>query len=203
MYPSEYAYLEGSVSTFDSVSANCRNYPPGNLPAGDSPENYIHCNGTQLKLADSYLGQEQYWSSDYYVWRADRNGKILFIFSTRVSLTTVTLHYYTDNIRGLSRLRFYAVPDSFDVWHVPTISTPTVDVASVQPGREPAGRRNISININFNTKKVLMYKFRELWLEVSEVQFFCSSCKCMNFACMHNQWISLVNSSIQMPPPVL
>ena len=70
------------------------------------------------------------------------NGQLLFIFPTAVSLTTITLHYYSDNIRGLPRLRFYAVPDDFDVWDAPTTSYPHVDVALVPPGGEPAGRRN-------------------------------------------------------------
>ncbi len=190
MYPSEYAYLKGSVGTVESASANCRNYPPGNLQSGYHPEYFIHCDGTQLKLADSIFGREQYQSRDYYTWSANRDGELLFIFPTRVSLTTITLHYYTDNIQGLSRLRFYAVPNSFDVWDAPTVSTPNVDVASVPSGEKPVGHRNVSININFNIKKVLMYKSSEFRLEVSEMQFFCSSCKCISFACMHNHWIS-------------
>ena len=64
-------------------------------------------------------------------------------------------------------MRFYAVPDDFDVWDAPTTSDPRVEVASVPAGGEPADRRNVSINVNFNnnyyfnfnTKKVLMYKF--------------------------------------------
>ncbi len=98
MHPSEYAYLEGSVSIFEPPSANCWNYPPGNLQGGDHPEHYIHCNGTQLKLADSIFGQEENQTRDYYVWNTDRDGKLLFIFPTRVSLTTIALHYNTDNI---------------------------------------------------------------------------------------------------------
>ncbi len=74
MYPSEYAYQDDSVNRAESASANCRNYPPGNLQSGDHTEHFIHCDGTQLKLADSYLGQTQYWSSDYYVWSAGRDG---------------------------------------------------------------------------------------------------------------------------------
>ena len=103
---------------------------------------------------------------------AGRDGQLLFIFPTRVSLTTITLHYYSDSDQGFSRLRFYAVPDDFDVWDAPTTSTPHVDVAAVQ-GRELTGRRNVSINVNFNTKKVLMYKYSSSYqFAVSEVEFF-------------------------------
>ena len=115
-------------------------------------EHYIHCDGKQLKLTDSNYGQEQYQGTDYYTWPACSDGQLLFTFPTRVSLTTITLHYYSDSDRGRPRLRFYAVPDDFDIWDVSTQGTnPYVGIASVPPGGEPAGRRNIRINVNFNT----------------------------------------------------
>ena len=172
MYPSEYAYHDDSVTRVESPTANCRNYPSQHVD-GAFVENYIHCDGTQRKLTDSGLGQGQYSSSDYYVWSDRSDGQLLFIFPTRVSLTTITLHYYSDSDRGLPRLRFYAVPDDFDVWNAPTTDTQHVNVASVSPGGEPAGRRNVSINVNFNKKKVLMYKFSSSFvLSFSEVEFF-------------------------------
>ncbi len=173
MYPSEYAYWDKSVTRSESDSANCRRYPPGNFRSGSYPEDFIHCDGTQLKLADSIFGQEQYQTTDFYVWSAYRDGQFLFTFPTRVSLTTITVHYYSDNIRGLPRLRFYVVPDDFDVWDTPTTSTPRVEVAAVPPGGERAGRRNINININFITKKVLMYKYTSSFVfSVSEMDSF-------------------------------
>ena len=124
-------------------------------------------------LADSNFGQEQYRSSEYYVWSDNDSGQLLFIFPTRVSLTTITPHYYSDSVRGLSRLRFYAVPDNFDVWETLASGTPYVGVASVPPGGEPAGHRNVSTSVNFNTKKVLLYKFsRNYQFAVSKVEFF-------------------------------
>ena len=175
MYPSEYAYHDDSVSEQESNSANCRRYEKG-LQKGVFTEQYRHCDGTQLKLTDSDLGQGQYQTRDYYVWVASGDKQLLFIFPTRVSLTTITLHYYSDGAQGLLRLTFYAVPDDFDVWDAPTTSYPSVKVAAVPPGGEPAGRRNVSINVNFNTKKLLMYKFSSTFaLAVSEVEFF--TCK--------------------------
>ena len=100
---------------------------------------------------------------------------MLFIFLTRVSLTTITLHYYSENFRGLSgsRLRFYPVPDDFDIWDALTTRYPHVDVALVPQSGQPAGRRNVSIDINFNTKKVLMYKYSSTFeFAVSEVELF-------------------------------
>ena len=88
-------------------------------------------------------------------------------------MTTITLHYCSDSVRGRPRLILYAVPDDFDVWDVPPISYPHVDVTSVPPGGEPAGHRNVNINVNFNTKKLLMHKSGSTFkLAVSEVQFF-------------------------------
>ena len=98
-------------------------------------------------------------------------------------MTTITLRYYSDSVRGRPRLRFYAVPDDFNVWDAPTTSTPCVDVDLVPPGGEPAGRKNTSIiNISFKTKEVLMYKFSSnLELAMSEVQFF--GCTSKKFIC--------------------
>ena len=101
--------------------------------------------------------------------------QLLFIFSTRVFLTTITLYYYSDSHRGLPKLRFYTVPDDFDVWDPPTTSYPYVIVAAVPPGGhgEPVGRRNVSISVNFNAEKVLMYKFSNSFqFAMSEVEFF-------------------------------
>ena len=139
-------------------------------------DHYTHCDGNQGKLNDSDLGQEQYHPSDYYVWNDERDWQLLFIFPTRVSLTTITLHYYSDSVRGRPRLRFHAVPDDFDVWDALIIGNPQADVASVPPGGEPADRRSVSINVNFKNKKVLMYKFHSSFqLAVSEVEFFTCS----------------------------
>ena len=135
---------------------------------------YVHCNGEQLQLSNSDRGSNtEYTATSYYVWLAGSTGQLLFIFPTRVSLTTITLHYYSDSDRGRPRLRFYAVQDNFDVWDALTTNTPYANVASVLPGGEPAGRRSVSINVNFNTKKVLMYKFSSSFsFAVSEVKFF-------------------------------
>ena len=165
VYPSEYAYRDDSVARAESASANCSSYPPR--------EDYIHCDGTQLKLADSNIGQEPYRSSDYYQWSAGSAGKLLFIFPTNISLTTITLHYYSDSVRGRPRLRFYAVPDDFDIWDALTSDPTYVGIGSVPAGGESAGRRSVHIGVNFNTSKVLMYKFSSRFrLAVSEVEFF-------------------------------
>ena len=170
VYPSEYAYGYVSVTECESDSANCRRYPSG-LQAGVFTEQYTHCDGTQLKLTDSDLGQGQI--RDYYVWLAGSTAHLLFVFPTRVSLTTITLHYYSVSIQGLPSLRFYAVPDDFNIWDAPATSYPRVDVSSVLPGGESAGCRSVSINVNFNTMKVVMYKFSSnFWFALNEVEFF-------------------------------
>ena len=162
------------------TSANCKQYPR-DLMEGVAvfTDEYTHCDGTQLKLTDSNLGEVEYQFAYYYRWKAGSDEQLLFIFPTVVSLTTITLHYYSDNAHhlGLPRLRFYAVLDDFDVWDAPDTSIPYADSQSVPPGGEPAGQRNVSINVNFNTKKVLMYKYSStsFVFAVSEVEFF--TCK--------------------------
>ena len=151
------------MEEFESINANCKNYPSTH-PEGAFVGNHIHCDGTQLKLIDSDLGHEHYSSSEYYVWPTGSDGKLLFIFPTVVSLTTITLHYYSDSDRGLPRLRFYAVQDHFDIWNAITTSYSHVDVTAVLPGGESAGQRNVSINVNFSTKKVLMYKYNNIFV---------------------------------------
>ncbi len=130
-YPSEYAYRDGSVNRAESPSAKCRNYP-SDYGEGAFVGNYVHCNGTPIRLIDSNLGREQYQYTDYYVWIKSDGTQLLFIFPTRVSLTTITLHYYSDSIQGPPRLRFYAVPDDFDAWDTPPTSYPHIDVAADQ-----------------------------------------------------------------------
>ena len=137
-------------------------------------------------MADSKFGSNEEYKGKYYYQWDNNSQQLLFIFPTRVSLTTITLHYYSDSDRGLSRLRFYAVPDDFDVWNALTKDTSLINVTdsevdSVPLGRDPTGYRNVSINVNFSmiyTRKVLMYKYSSTFLlAVSEVQFFNCSCK--------------------------
>ena len=117
----------------------------------------------------------EYTSNSYYEWPAGSGEQLLFIFPTRVSLTTITLHYYSDSARGRPKLEFYAVPDDFDVWDALTSGNPydNEEVASVSQGGGPARRRSISVNVNFNTSRILMYKFSSTFMfAVSEVEFF-------------------------------
>ena len=160
------------------MSGNCRNYPSGNAEQSIHPEDYIHCNGTQLRLTYSDIGSEQYTSSDYYVWSAGSgNTQLLFTFPTRVNLTTITLHYYSDSVRGLPRLRFWAVPDDFDVWAAPTASYGYVEVAAVPPDEEPAGINNVSVCSKIVTMKMLLYKFSSDYsFALSKVEFFNDFC---------------------------
>ena len=173
MYPSEYAYCNDTVARAESTSANCRCYLSRDI--------YIHCDGEQLKLNDSDKGSNtEYISTSYYVWNAMNYVQMLFIFPTKVSLTTITLHYYSDSVRGRPRLRFYAVGDNFNVWDRQLTNVPFVGIDSIPPGGEPVGGRNITIKTNFKfTKKVLMSKISSPFpFAVSEVEFFTSKFHC-------------------------
>ena len=169
--PSEYAYRDDSVTRSESASANCRRYLERD---GDMGIVYIHCDGQQLKLSDSDRGSNmEYATTSYYVWTAGDAEQLLFLLPARVSLTTITLHYYSDSDRGHPKLRFYAVPDNFNVWDALTSGNPYVGNPERPPGEESQGLRKIEINTNFNTKKVLMYKYRSSFqFAVSEVEFF-------------------------------
>ena len=178
VYPSKYTYQKNSVSRMEHSDANCRAYPEAAIGPGLHRSNYIHCNGTQLLLTDSHFGSEMYNEADYYRWPSNLVGsQLLFIFPTRVNLSTITLHYYSDSVRGLPTLRFYAVPDDFDVWDAPITMYPYVDIASVQPAEVPGGSTNTSVHTNFLSKKLLLYKSRSSYMfSLSEVEFFtCNS----------------------------
>ena len=182
IYPSGYAYLPHSVYSHERASANCRNYPPGLQGNFIYTENYVYCNGTQLRLIDSDIGSEQYSNSEYYEWSAETRSQLLFIFPTRINLTNITLHYFSDSVRdlprGLPRLRFYAVPDNFNVWDAPISSYIISDIAAVTQSSNVVGRRNVSVGFNVTTIKLLMYKFRSTYsFAVSEVEFFNHTCK--------------------------
>ncbi len=144
VYPSEYVYTFASVNRAENTSANCRRYPKALLQARVYLPDFTHCDGTHLTLVDSDLGPEQYLATNYYVWSAGSDEQLLFIFPTAVSLTTITLHYYSDSDRGLPELRFYAVLEYFDVWdrlrEFISYMYPRVDVASVPPGGRRANR---------------------------------------------------------------
>ena len=179
IHPSEYAYHSDRVYHDEDTSANCRNYPRGNAGSSIHPEHYIHCNGTQLRLTDSDIGSEQYTTSDYYRWTAGSgNRQLLFMFPTRVNMSTITLHYYSDNIRGLPRLRFWAVPDDFDVWDAPAASdSQYVEVAAVLPEEEQAGINNVSVSFKIVTMKMLLHKSTSTYsFALSEVEFFNDFC---------------------------
>ena len=146
--------------------------------------------GTPLRLTDSQLGSEQYNSSDYFVWNNETSGgHLLFIFPTRVNLTTITLHYYSDNIRGFGFpcMKFSAFPDDFKLWdRIGTSSEANIDAPwPVPPDGESTGPRSVSVNhVNITTKNILMYVVL-LNLQraaLSEVEFF----TCGGFASKHS-----------------
>ena len=173
---SKYAYHMDSVITNEGPPT-CKAYNSG-LKQNVVTENYIICDGSTLRLTDSDLGSEQYTADKYYLWTtSSSNRHLLYIFPKRVNLTTITLHYYSDNTRGLPRLRFFAVPDDFEVWDALVSSYVRIDVAEMPPDSESSGQRNIIITYNMNTMKVVMSVDEpDFQFAVSEVEFsVCSS----------------------------
>ena len=176
VYPSEYAYLHDSVTTYETSGANCWRYQSHlKAPVGVQTSDYIHCSGSQLQLADSNYGLCHYDHDNYYEWPAGTVPRqLLFTFPTRVNLTSITLNYYSDSQRGLPPLRVYAVPDDFDIWDPPPGSGNTLHVTfiSVSPGEELEGPRHVSETVNFSTTKLLMTKAGSTYqFALSEVEF--------------------------------
>ena len=179
--PTEYAYHKQATGTGggEAATAMCTVYPEGLANDTESDvdlsERYTHCNGTQLRLTDSELGPEKSINySLYYEWGKGTT-QLLFIFSTRVNLTTITLHYYSGGQYSLPSLTFYAVPDNFYVWNNATFGNYTFVTLTSEPQADlgSKSRRNVSVNVNFNTKKVLMVKERSGFnFAVSEVESF-------------------------------
>ena len=69
----------------------------------------------------------------------------------------------------------FAVPDNFYVWNNATFGNYTFVTLTAEPPADSGsiGHRNVSVNVNFNTKKVLMVKEKsEDYFAVSEVEFF-------------------------------
>ena len=168
--PSGYAYRDDSVFRTETDRAQCRSYPPVAHVMG---EDYMHCNGTQLKLTDSNYGSEQFRHSDYYIWPSGKlSSHLLFIFPTRVNLTTIAIHFYSNSTLGLPRLRFLQVKREFDIWDAPTLADRHVEITAVQLGGDSASLRNVSIHFEVNTTKILMIKLGStVQFAMSEVEF--------------------------------
>ena len=175
VYPSEYAYRDDSVSLtrFESASANSRNYPPGDQKQSISPKDYIYCNGTQLKLTDSNLGQEQ----------CQIISGVLGVMSNCCSYSPQVSPWLPSHCSTTVTVT-KVFPDWDSMLYQMTLisgipSSPSVNVAAVPPDGEPTDL-GMLVNINFNTKKVLMYEYGSSFVfAVSEVEFFkCEwSCK--------------------------
>ena len=86
---SEYAYHKDSVIRSEWANANCRLYMD---VAPVTRSDHIHCDGAKLRLSDSDLGiQDQYTISRFYRWGHSASS-LLFIFPTRVTLSTCLLY---------------------------------------------------------------------------------------------------------------
>ena len=131
------------------------------------------------------------------MWTSGSRSQLLFIFPTRVNLTKITLYYFSDSFRGLPRLRFYAVPDDFDIWELPTASYSRVDVSGVPSGGQSTHRRDVSVSFSVTTIKVLMYKFSSSYsFAVSEVEFFNHTCK--QATCMLHYYVPSVEQNLSL-----
>lgn len=104
--------------------------------------------------------------------------KLLFVFPTRVNLTSIKLFFYNDAERGLPRLRFYAVPDDFDVWDDAIAANGYKEISAIPNDVGSVGRtRTVQFFITFHTARLLMEKYASSFkMALSEVQFKATRC---------------------------
>lgn len=77
--------------------------------------------------------------------------------------------------QGHSKIRFYAVPDDFDIQDsLETDRYPKTFIDEALPGSEETGLRNVSRDVRFNTTRVLMTKSesKNYKFVMSEIEFF-------------------------------
>ncbi len=151
--------------------------PLGSLAVDTASDSqYVSCEGlTRITNADKSLPSfTQDSLNSVYIWPSQED-KVLFTFSEQKQIDSLAIHYYSnfDN-QGLPKLRFYAVPEDFEVQDEVKSSYPMSIIDEVRPRREQEGLRNKSRTVAFQTSKILMTKSdtKNYQFYLSEVEFF-------------------------------
>ena len=167
--------FKSEVLGLSSGDSQCT--PLGNL-AVDTPSdaNYVSCEGP-TRITDSQKSLPVFTQDSpdsVYIWGSQKD-KVLFTFSDQKDIHSLALHYFSnsDN-QALPKLRFYAVPEDFEVQDEVRGSYPMTIIDEVRPGREQEGLRNKSKTVDFHTSKILMTKSytKNYQFYLSEVEFF-------------------------------
>ena len=156
---------------------NCIPLTSPDVSSASSVE-FVHCHHP-TRITDSDKSQPTFTQDTHnsvYIWPS-RPDQVLFTFSSRKLINSITLHYYSnEDNQGLPKLRFFAVPEDFKVTDRPSSSYPTRVLDAVFPGDEGSGLRNKTMDVPFNTTKILMTKgfTKNYQFYLSEIEFFTS-----------------------------
>ena len=156
---------------------NCNTLSSPDLGTAEGTE-YVHCQHP-TRITDSEKSQPIFTQDTYnsvYIWPS-KSDQVLFTFSSWKVIDSITIHYFSnEDNQGFPKIRFFAVPEDFEVSDTPDSSNPTRVIDSVSPGNENTGLRNKTRNVPFNTTKILMTKgyTKNYQFYVSEIEFFTS-----------------------------
>ena len=157
---------------------NCTPLASLGLSSADGAQ-YLECHHpttiTDSNKNHSNFTQET--NGTVYIWSSDPD-QVLFIFSSQKLINSITLHYYSnEDNQGLPKLRFFAVPEDFEVTNRTRSTYPTRVLDAVFPGDEGTGLRNKTRDVPFNTTKILMTKgfTKNYQFYLSEIEFFTSN----------------------------
>lgn len=152
-------------------------------PSGINPTDYTRCTNLS-RLTDSELGPEELTANDsrVYRWEIGEN-LVLFTYNAPPKLiSAVTVYYYrnNDDIIGLPKIRFCAVPENSEVWNASDpLNNDCRSQNEIRPDSDvacsnPPCRENVTIAFNYVTNNVLLEiaESKNFQLVVSEVQFF-------------------------------
>ncbi len=150
--------------------------PLGDVDTSSVNSQYVSCEGP-TRITDSensILAFTHETHDSVYIWGSEED-RVLFTFSTEKSFNSLAIHYFSnsDN-QGLPKLKFYAVPDDFEVQDALKNEYLMAIIDEVRPGRENEGLCNKSKAVNFQSSKILMTKgyTKTYQFYVSEVEFF-------------------------------
>ena len=191
------------------LGTSCRVIPTqiiGRLTGDNVPfpngDNCTHCNDTVYFhcYSPTKLSDNQYLNITFrgwvYQWRySPSDVPVLFVFPTNFSLNNIKLTFESgpldDNtLLGLPMLKFYHVPNDFDIWNYSNLSQLKQLTGVVQLGerqymlRTSYGVSQFTLSFtpdNISTKKLLMvitFIEKEFDFSISEIEFNVMSENC-------------------------
>ncbi len=168
--PSYIAYRSAILE--NTITDSCTQYPSTTapVPQGVDPTQYVQCS-QPTTITDTMT------NPPFYVL-AEGPGQILFVFSSPINLTSISIHYQFNATYALAKLRLYAVPGDFEAWS--TIDTQfsgfsePIDEVLFSVDQESGLRSVTRTNLQWETSRVLLRKLEDTktyLFAISEVMF--------------------------------